>query len=105
MTMPDLMSSSSVQTWIRSAKLEEPSRHLRLLGEFCSLVEREPDQMISECLKLVQEGQFKLRGKTRRQYVERIDEFEDAHGGRTQGNVIRSFFIHNGIPIQPPILT
>ena len=103
--MSDLTSNASVKTWLRSAKIAEPSRHLRLLEEFAGLVERQPDEMIAECLKLVQEGQFKLRGKTRRQYVERIEEFEEAHGGRSQGNVIRSFFIHNGIPIQPPILT
>jgi hypothetical protein len=61
--------------------------------------------MIEDCLRLVQEGQFKLKGKTRRRYVEQIEEFEGGIEGRRRGNVIRSFFIHNGVPIQPPIIT
>lgn len=103
--MDDLTSYTTVQRWMRSAGFAEGDRRLALFSEFCDLVERTPDEMIDECLRLVQEGQFKLRGKTRRQYVERIEEFEDDHGGRARGNVIRSFFIHNGVPIQPPILT
>jgi hypothetical protein len=103
--MSELTSFQTVQTWMRSAKFEASDPRLDLFDEFCQLVERTPDEMVSECLKIVQAGQFKLRGKTRRHYVERIEEFEQGHGGRTRGNVIRSFFIHNGIPIQPPILT
>jgi hypothetical protein len=102
--MDDLMSYTSVQRWTRSARLADPEGRLQELSQFCDLVERTPDQMVEECLRLVQEGQFKLRGKTRREYVERIDDFETSRGGRSHGNVIRSFFIHNGIPIQPPIL-
>ena len=103
--MSNLTSYTTVQTWMRSAYFDEGDRRLALLSEFCKLVERNPDEMIDECLSLVQEGQFKLRGKTRRQYVEQIEVFEERHGGRPQGNTIRSFFIHNGVPIQPPILT
>ena len=103
--MSDLTTYETVQRWMRSAGFEAGDRRLDLLAEFCDLVERNPDEMIAECLRLVQEGQFKLRGKTRRRYVEQIDVFEADHGGRPQGNIIRSFFIHNGVPIQPPILT
>jgi len=103
--MSDLTACETVQRWMMSARFEADDPRLELLAEFCELVERNPDEMISECLRLVQEGQFKLRGKTRRRYVEQIDVFEERHGGRPQGNVIRSFFIHNGVPIQPPILT
>jgi hypothetical protein len=95
----------TVQTWLRSARLAEPDVKVELLQEFCERLERTPDEMIQDCLKLVQEGQFKLKGKTRRRYVEQIEEFEGGIDGRRRGNVIRSFFIHNGIPIQPPIIT
>jgi len=95
----------TVQTWIGSAHLTEPEVKVELLQQFCALLERNPDEMIEDCLKLVQEGQFKLKGKTRRRYVEHIEEFEGGIEGRRRGNVIRSFFIHNGIPIQPPIIT
>src|SRR5690349_10711492 len=104
MMSDEISTYHTVKTWMGSAGFDESDERLALLSEFCDLVERNPDEMISECLRVVQEGQFKLRGKTRRHYVERIDEFEDAHRGRAHGNVIRSFFIHNGVPIQPPIL-
>ncbi len=102
--MNDLSSYTTVQTWMRSAHFEIEDPRITLLAGFCELVQRNPDEMISECLSIVQAGQFKLRGKTRRGYVEQIEAFEIEHGGRVQGNIIRSFFIHNGIPIQPPIL-
>ena len=102
--MTEITLYETVQRWVRSSKMTDQERKLALLAEFVGRVERTPDEMIGDCLHLVQEGQFKLKGKTRRRYVEQIEEFEDAHGGRPQGNVIRSFFIHNGIPIQPPIL-
>lgn len=103
--MGSLGGYETVQRWRRSAGFEAHDPRLNLLDEFCALTGQNPDQMIAECLKLVQDGQFRLRGLTRRRYVERIEEFEQAGGGRTQGNVIRSFFIHNGVPIQPPILS
>jgi hypothetical protein len=94
----------TVKRWLNSAHLKDPAGRLEDLQRFTVLVDRTPDQMIDECLRLVQGGQFKLKGKTRRQFVERIDEYEEIHG-RFHGNAIRSFFIHNGVPIQPPILT
>jgi hypothetical protein len=33
-----------------------------------------------------------------------IDEFEAEHGGRASGNSVRSFFIHNGVAMNPSIL-
>lgn len=95
----------TVRTWLSSARIAEPHAKVELLREFCERLERNPDEMVEDCLRLVQEGQFKLRGKTRRRYVEQIEEFEGGVEGRRRGNVIRSFFIHNGIPIQPPIIT
>src|SRR6266404_828061 len=94
----------TVQTWLASAHITEPAHRVELLSDFCDRLELNPDEMIADCLKLVQEGQFKLKGKTRRRYVEQIEEFEGGVEGRRRGNVVRSFFIHNGIPIQPPII-
>ena len=95
----------TVRTWVESAHLADPGPRIELLREFSERLERNPDEMIEGCLRLVQEGQFKLKGKTRRRYVEQIEEFEGGIEGRRRGNVIRSFFIHNGVPIQPPIIT
>ena len=103
--MTEITSYETVQRWLRSASLRDEAKSLGLLEQFVAKVGRTPDEMVADCLSLVQEGQFKLKGKTRRRYVEQIDEFEEAKGGRPYGNTIRSFFIHNGIPIQPPILT
>jgi hypothetical protein len=103
--MDDVTTYESVRRWMHSAGFVDGGERLALLREFCALVERTPDEMIDECLKVVQEDTFKLKGKTRRRYVERIDEWEGGIDGRRRGNVIRSFFIHNGIPIQPPIIT
>ena len=90
---------------MHSSGFRDGEHRLALLREFCARVDRNPDDMIDDCLRLVQEGQFKLKGKTRRRYVEQIEEFEGGVEGRRRGNVIRSFFIHNGVPIQPPIIT
>lgn len=103
--MTALSEYRTVTRWTTSARLSDPERSFDELGRFCALVERTPDQMVEECLKIVQQGSFKLRGKTRRRYVERIEEFERERGGRDHGNHVRSFFIHNGVPIQPPIIT
>jgi hypothetical protein len=108
---------ATVRNWVRSANIEGKADRLELLALFCEQVERSPDEMIDECLRampstisnqataLEDEAQLKLRYKVRRRYVDSIDEFEVTHRGRAHGNVIRSFFIHNGVPIQPPILT
>jgi hypothetical protein len=104
MTMDKIDDYATVRTWLASARIAEPGPKVELLREFCERLERNPDEMIEDCLRLVQEGQFKLKGKTRRRYVEQIEEFEGGVEGRRRGNVIRSFFIHNGIPIQPPII-
>jgi hypothetical protein len=108
---------ATVRNWVRSAKIEGKPDRLELLALFCMEVDRGPDDMIDDCLRampstisnqgtaLEDEAQLKLRYKVRRRYVDSIDEFEATHRGRSHGNVIRSFFIHNGVPIQPPILT
>jgi hypothetical protein len=116
-TAGSISGQATVRNWVRSAGIEGKEDRLELLALFCAQVERAPDEMIDDCLRampstisnqgtaLEDEAQLKLRYKVRRRYVDSIDEFEATHRGRAHGNVIRSFFIHNGIPIQPPILT
>ena len=74
------------------------------LDAFCELVQKEPNQIIEECLREVDGGK-KIRAKGRRFYAGKITEFEETiEGGpgnrRQKGNYIRSFLIHNGILLQ-----
>jgi len=100
----------AVQTW-KSGLIEqwgeEPADfadRIALLGRFCSLAERDPDGMIEDCTREVESGK-RVRIKARREYSERIAEFQasvegDSRAQGRAGNVIRSFFIHNGIFMQ-----
>ena len=86
---------------------EEPTdmaARIETLARFCALVEQEPDAIIAECAREV-EGGKRIRIKKRRFYSEKIEEFQasvegDARAQTRAGNVIRSFFIHNGIFMQ-----
>jgi hypothetical protein len=101
---------ASVQTWRRSLVEqwgEEPAdfdQRVAALERFCELTGRDPDQMIADCTRVVESGK-RIRIKGRREYSERIAEFQASAGvdrreqGRA-GNTIRSFFIHNGIFMQ-----
>ena len=107
-----LESHESVQTWFKGLReqsgiepTDDPSR-LNLLGEFCALVELNPDEIVRACL-LVKEGrETKISIKGRRSMAERIAEFQAACSGADsrdrakRGNTIRSFLIHNGIQLQ-----
>ncbi len=86
---------------------EEPTDfgdRVALLERFCDAAERDPDGMIEDCTREVESGK-RIRIKARREYSEKIAAFQASVGGdaRAQGragNVIRSFFIHNGIFMQ-----
>jgi hypothetical protein len=107
--MDDVASQFSVQTW-----LADYARHwgpntpdvrakLVVLGEFCKLVGKAPDAIVQECLRDVDAGK-RIKLKARRRYIEAIREFETQHSnGRTAGNVVRSFFIHNGVAMSPDV--
>jgi len=101
----------SVKTWFQGLReqsgiepSEDPSR-LKLLEEFCALVELDPDDVVKACL-LVKEGkETKISIKGRRTMAERIADFQAAGAGDSRerarrGNAIRSFLIHNGILLQ-----
>jgi len=99
----------TVQTW-RNGLLEqwgeEPDMPARAgaLERFCEFTGKDPDTLIAECTREVESGK-RIRIKARREYTQKIAEFQAASGGtpreqRKLGNTIRSFFIHNGIFMQ-----
>lgn len=100
---------AAVKTWVKGLSEqwgEKPDMtgRLLLLVDFCAFVERDPDAIIAECSREVETGK-RIRIKARREYTEKIAEFQAANGAdaRSQaraGNIIRSFMIHNGIFMQ-----
>ena len=102
--------SKTVQVWLEGVhgqsgvSPDDDARRVATLAEFCVFVEREPDQIIDECIRDV-EGGKKIRVKGRRFYAQKIQEFEQQGGGspsqkRQRANYIRSFLIHNGVLLQ-----
>ncbi len=91
-----------VRTW--GPTDQELPQRLRVLERFCAFVEKDPDAMIGECLREVDEGK-RIRAKARRRYMNAIRQFEEEQAsGRTAGNVVRSFFIHNGVAMSADVL-
>jgi len=99
----------TVQTW-RSGLLEqwgeEPDMVVRssAVERFCEFAGKDPDALIAECTREVESGK-RIRIKARREYSEKIAEFQAASGGTAReqlklGSTVRSFFIHNGIFMQ-----
>jgi len=79
----------------------ERARRLEILRAFAAFVERVPDQMVEELFDRVT-----MKYKKRGFYTERIKAFtEQIDGPRStkvfSGNVIRAFFIANGLRIPP----
>ena len=105
-----LKDQQTIQTWLWGLTEqwgEAPSdfdQRVALLGRFCEFVEQDPDTLIAACTREVESGK-RIRIKERRLYAEKIAEFQDSVDGDPRakgraGNVIRSFFIHNGIFMQ-----
>jgi hypothetical protein len=101
---------AAVQAWrhgLAEQWGEEPAdfeQRAAALERFCELTGRDPDEMIADCTREVESGK-RIRVKARREYSERIAEFQksagaDARAQGRAGNIIRSFFIHNGIFMQ-----
>ncbi len=106
----NIRNAKTVRTWLAGLEdqsgvsREEALQRVAVLTEFCTLVEKGPDQIIDECLREVDGGK-KIRAKGRRIYAEKITEFESHIDGgaaekRQKGNYIRSFLIHNGVLLQ-----
>ncbi len=102
--------SKAVQTWLQGVheqsgvSAEADAKRVQILAEFCACVEKQPDEIIDDCLRDV-EGGKKIRAKGRRFYADKINEFEQQATGssgerRQKANYIRSFLIHNAVLIQ-----
>jgi len=103
----------TVQTWLKNVHHQSPASttsdqdRLSTLLKFCQFVEKDPDTIIAECFRAQKEGdEWKhIKFKVRRSYSATIKQVEDelfggGVVGQQQGNIIRSFFIHNGVFMQ-----
>ena len=69
-----------------------------VLDEFCRSCSETPDALIGSLFRPTDDGP-RINLKRRRQIIEWIEAFEQDHDGRTSGNVVRSFLIHNGVAL------
>ena len=84
-----------------SVGMEDGDHRLSILATFCEEVSSSPDELVDSCLSDAGDGQKKIRLKQRRMVAEQIEAFQQRpEVGRQQGNVVRSFFIHNGVSMQ-----
>ena len=105
--MTPLSEQASVRVWMESASIEPEDERLEVLFDFCGRVGRDPDELISACLKEIGDtrfgdGQFKIRHKGRREIAAAINEFQTDIGDQRKANYVRSFLIHNGVHLQAP---
>jgi hypothetical protein len=113
MDATSLRTSESVRRWLASrlvfwggaANKGKEEQLLSTLASFCETAQKSPDEMIDECLRRSTEGgPFVLRTRARRGYIDLIAKFEEQTGSRDTANVVRSFFIHNGVAMNPSVL-
>jgi hypothetical protein len=110
MTPEEVAAAPSVQRWFDSARLhgdpeEEKQFRLRLLGDFCAHMAQSPDELAAGLRRTTKAGDEAISGKRRAAMDAAIDEFveKSGFGGRdavVNGNMLRSFLVHNGIFIQ-----
>lgn len=111
MTVADLAASASVKQWFASARLEsEPAEELaeriELLAGFLAHVGRSADELVEYCfLRKKDTGERFSSVKRRGEVNDWIEQFVAERGwtGREavyNGNLLRSFMIHNGALIQ-----
>jgi hypothetical protein len=99
----------SVRQWARGLKEQwgdEPDMEQRyaVLQRFADFAGKNPNTMIAECTRDVDSGK-RIRIKARREYTEKIAAFQvtmegDPRQQSKAANLVRSFFIHNGIFMQ-----
>ena len=88
----DLNNYKTVQTWLQGVheqsgvSSEADSKRIQVLTEFCARVEKQPDEIIDDCLRDVDGGGKKIRAKGRRFYAEKINEFEQQSDGKPGKN-------------------
>ncbi|HAL47917.1 MAG: hypothetical protein FI707_09720 [SAR202 cluster bacterium] len=106
----DIRSFDSVQIWQNGfadywgdATVEDDA--IDALEQFCQMVGDDPDAIIGECLRPRPSGEeLVMRTRARRKYIEHIQAFETQNESRKMGNSVRSFFIHNGVAMNPSIV-
>ncbi len=110
MTLEELHKSPSVKTWLEGLQTQSQARgaddaeRLNALLAFVKHLGKDPDTIIKECLK--DEGEHKkIKAKARTRYCGLIEKaeaeiFGGGNAGRQKANMIRSFFIHNGVFLQ-----
>jgi hypothetical protein len=97
--------ASRVVLWGEDTEKGKSDPLLATLADFCERAGKSPDEIIDECLRRATEGgPFVLRTRARRRYIDLIAEYEADTGSREQANVVRSFFIHNGVAMNPSVL-
>jgi len=110
LTTSDIATFESTRRWLASRRAVwgqtgDEETYLEALTRFCSEAAKDPEQMVDDCLRRSSEGgPFVLRVRARREYMQLIDKFEANGAGRDAGNAVRSFFIHNGVAMNPSIL-
>src|SRR5688572_1982532 len=110
MSPEEVAAAPSVVRWFESARLnsdpdEEKQLRFKLLGDFCEHMGQSPDELAAGLLRTTKGGESAISGKRRAAMDASIDEFVEKSGftGRdavVNGNIIRSFLVHNGIFIQ-----
>ena len=110
-TVDNLTPTFEVQRWLKSAGLDEQPvseqrARIAVLAKFCNREGKDPKTIMDEVLRGGEEdGQYTIAIKARRELDGAIDDFGDSlglteHQNITAGNVVRSFFIHNGVQMQ-----
>lgn len=99
----------TVRQWLRGLREqwgEEPDMTGRYetLARFVAFAGQDPDAMIAECTRAVDSGK-RIRIKARKEYSAKIADFQATVEGTPRqqskaANLVRSFFIHNGIFMQ-----
>ena len=100
----------TARTWFEGLRQqwgEEPSdweERLKALAAFCAFVDKDPDTVVSECLRQSASG-MRISARGRRFYSDKIAEWQasvpgDRAAQGRAGNAVRSFLIHNGIFLQ-----
>jgi hypothetical protein len=110
MTPEEVAAAPSVVRWFDSARLhsdseEEKQLRYHLLGDFSEHIGQSPDELVAGLVRTTKAGESAISGKRRAAMDAAIDEFVEKSGftGRdavVNGNIIRSFLVHNGIFIQ-----
>ena len=106
-----LGSKATVAAWLRAyndhweVEIDdvETRGKLEVLARFCASCEKDPDELVAWLFRQTPEGP-RIRLRRRREVMGLIDAFEQQHGGRPAGNVVRSFLIHNGVALSAPPL-